>query len=80
MSEKPSGWIAMGVFCLAISLLTLWGAIDAFGRADERGMVVVKRRPTGHGEYPAHFFLSCPTAFAIGAGMCFYMAWKVAQE
>jgi len=80
MFEKPSGWIVSGVLCLAVSLLTLWIAIDAFGRADERGMVVVKSRSIRRGEYPAPFFLSCPTVFAIGAGICFYMAWKVAQE
>lgn len=78
--EKPSGWIAMGVFCLAVSLPTLWVALDAFREADERGMVIVESRSTRRGEYPAHFFLSCPVSFGIGAGICFYMAWKVAQE
>lgn len=56
MFEKPSGWIVSGVLCLAVSLLTLWIAIDAFGRADERGMVVVKSRSIRRGEYPAPFF------------------------
>lgn len=80
MLERSLGWIVGGILCLLVFLLTLWFALDAMSRADERGMVIVKSRSTRRGEYPAHFFLSCPTVFGIGAGICFYMAWRVAQE
>lgn len=80
MPERPLGWIVCGVLCLLVFLLTLWLALDKLNSADERGMVIVKSRATRRGEYPAHFFLSCPVVFGIGAGICFYMAWKVAQE
>jgi hypothetical protein len=77
--DSPRSWIVAAVVCYIFFAFGLWGALDAYRDADERG-IVKAGRGTIQGEYLWHFFLACPTVSFLAGCVCLYIAWKVAHE